>query len=447
MESKACSAPTLKPKSVSHACYNWLKVLHKSQLLAAQTVGQVLAGRNLNQVLEAIWRKHPQLTAQQRSITQDLSYGALRHLGQLQALLGTLIERPLDDDNVRHLLLVTLYQLQYGKTSQYAVVDHAVSATGHLGKPWAKGLVNAVLRNFLRRRESLLAGLAKNETTVYSYPRWWIAKLKQQYPDNWQAMLNAGNQHPPMTLRINCRRTNIADYLQTLAEAGIKAQAAGYSGVILAQPLPVEKVPGFARGIVSVQDYGAQFAAPLLDLHDGMRVLDACCAPGGKTGHVLELSDVAMVAVDSDADRLDRTRSNLDRLGLQAELLQGDAAQPSSWWNGTPFDRILADVPCSASGIVRRHVDIKWLRREQDIAKFATAQVAILRALWHMLANGGKLLYVTCSVFAEENQRQIDTFMNEQDNARQLPLPGMCGNQLLPCEEHDGFFYALLEKI
>lgn len=420
--------------------------MHKAQLLAAQAIGQVLAGRNLNQTLEAIWRKHPQLTAQQRSITQDLSYGALRHLGQLQALLSALIERPLIDDGVRCLLLAALYQLEYGKTSQYAVVDHAVSAAGHFGKPWAKGLVNAVLRNFLRRRETLLSNLAEDESAAYSYPQWWITKLKLQYPDNWQAILRAGNQHPPLTLRINRRQTSLADFLQTLVEAGIEARPMGDSGIILTQPLPVEKVPGFAQGLVSVQDYGAQLAAPLLDMHDGMRILDACCAPGGKTGHVLELSEVTMLAVDSDADRLDRTRSNLDRLGLKAALLQGDAANPAVWWDGIAFDRILADVPCSASGIVRRHVDIKWLRRESDIIKFATKQATILRALWHLLANGGKLLYVTCSVFAEENQRQIDTFLNEQDNVRQLPLAGLCGSQLLPCEEHDGFFYALLEK-
>ncbi|TSA48971.1 MAG: 16S rRNA (cytosine(967)-C(5))-methyltransferase RsmB, partial [Nitrosomonadales bacterium] len=202
-----------------------------------------------------------------------------------------------------------------------------------------------------------------------------------------------------------------------------------------------------AEGLVSVQDAGAQYAAPLLDAHDGMRVLDACCAPGGKTGHVLELADVAMTALDSDADRLIRTRSNLVRLGLAATLLPGDAANPHGWWDGQAFDRILADVPCSASDIVRRHVDIKWLRRERDIASFATQQAAILRGLWHVLAIGGRLLYVTCSVFSEENQQQIDAFVNEQKNARQLPLSGISSAQLLPCEEHDGFFYALLEKI
>lgn len=421
--------------------------MHKAQQLAAQAVGQVLAGRNLTQALEEIWRAHPELSPQQHSITQDLSYGALRHYGRLQALLAALVERPLDDDRVRCLLLVALYQLEYSKASHYAVVDHAVSAAAHLKKSWAKGLVNAVLRNFLRRREALLASLAGNETAVYSYPQWWIAKLKLQYPDHWQAVLEAGNRHPPMTLRVNRRRTDPAAYLQTLAQAGIAARSIGASAVMLTQPLPVDKLPGFAEGLVSVQDAGAQYAAPLLDAHDGMRVLDACCAPGGKTGHVLELADVAMTALDSDADRLIRTRSNLVRLGLAATLLPGDAANPHGWWDGQAFDRILADVPCSASDIVRRHVDIKWLRRERDIASFATQQAAILRGLWHVLAIGGRLLYVTCSVFSEENQQQIDAFVNEQKNARQLPLSGISSAQLLPCEEHDGFFYALLEKI
>jgi 16S rRNA (cytosine967-C5)-methyltransferase len=215
---------------------------------------------------------------------------------------------------------------------------------------------------------------------------------------------------------------------------------------MLAQPLPVDQLTGFTEGLVSVQDAGAQYAAPLLDVHDGMRVLDACCAPGGKTGHLLELADVCMVAVDSATQRLDRTRSNLDRLGLSATLLSGDSAQPSDWWDGKPFDRILADVPCTASGIVRRHVDIKWLRRETDISSFVLQQAAILRGLWQTLANGGKLLYVTCSVFPEENQQQIDAFLQEQKDARQLPLAGLGSGQLLPCEEHDGFFYALLEK-
>ncbi len=422
--------------------------MDKSQLLAAQTLGQVLAGHNLTQTLEGVWKLHPQLTPQQRGITQDLSYGALRHLGRLQAFLGQLLTRKLDDERVRHLLLVSLYQLEFSKTSPYAVVDHAVKAAGQFRKPWAKGLVNAVLRNFLRRREALETALADNESARYSYPGWWIAKLRQQYPQAWEPMLDAGNQRPPMTLRVNRRRTSVPAYLEALKQGGIEARALGHDAVVLAQPVGVDKLPGFGEGDVSVQDFGAQYAALLLDVRDGMQVLDACCAPGGKTGHILEVADVAMTAVDSDADRITRTRSNLVRLGLQADLRIGDAANPFGWWDGEgKFDRILADVPCSASGIVRRHVDIKWLRREADLRIFATQQAAILRGLWPLLAIGGKLLYATCSVFVEENQQQIDRFLQEQAGARQLPLGILDHGQLLPCSEHDGFFYALLEKV
>jgi 16S rRNA (cytosine967-C5)-methyltransferase len=420
--------------------------LDKSQQLAAQAIGRVLAGHNLTQALDELWRTHPELTPQQRAATQDMSYGVLRHYGRLQALLQPLLARPLDDERVHCLLLAAMYQLEHSKASEYAVVDHAVKAAGRLKKPWAKGLVNAVLRNFLRRREALLQAAGHDEVALYSYPQWWINKLKQQYPAAWQVVLEAGNRHPPMTLRVNRKQCDVAGYLATLTEAGIGARHLGGDAVMLDQPLPVDKLPGFAAGAASVQDYGAQFAAGLLDVRDGMRVLDACCAPGGKTGHVLETAAVAMIAVDSDAERLARTRSNLDRLGLAAQLVVGDSGRVEDWWDGQPFDRILADVPCSASGIVRRHVDIKWLRREADIDSFTRQQHQILRGLWRTLANGGKLLYVTCSIFIEENQRQIDAFLAEQTDARQLPLTGMRDGQLLPCADHDGFFYALLQK-
>jgi 16S rRNA (cytosine967-C5)-methyltransferase len=421
--------------------------LDKSQQLASQAIGQVLGGRNLTQALDQLWREHSQLTPQQRATVQDLSYGTLRHYGRLNAILNQLIEKRLEDEAVRCLLLAGLYQLEYGKASAYAVVDHAVKAAVRMKKPWAKGLVNAVLRNFLRRREALIADLGRDEQATYSYPQWWIAKLKQQYPECWESILDAGNVHPPLTLRINRRRGSAEGYLHKLESAGIAAQALGSTAVMLAQPVSVEKLPGFMDGDVSVQDYGAQFAAQLLDLQDGMRVLDACCAPGGKTGHALEVADVAMTAIDSEEARLARTRSNLDRLGFSAELIVGDSGDPSAWWDGQLFDRILADVPCSASGIVRRHVDIKWLRREADIASFTSQQSRILRGLWRTLANGGKLLYVTCSIFLEENQRQIDAFLAEQADARQLPLDGLRDGQLLPCADHDGFFYALLQKV
>jgi 16S rRNA (cytosine967-C5)-methyltransferase len=276
-----------------------------------------------------------------------------------------------------------------------------------------------------------------------------------QYPDHWQSMLQTGNTHPPMTLRVNTQKISIADYMQLLTRQDIEATHIGGQAVTLTRPQPVEKIPGFTDGIVSVQDYGAQLAAYLLDLKPDFKVLDACCAPGGKTGHVLELANVALTSLDSDEARLQRVQSNLDRLAFSANLVVGDASS-TSWWDGQSFDRILADVPCTASGIVRRHVDIKWLRREADIASFAAQQAKILPSLWQMLAKGGKLLYVTCSVFNEENQAQVDKFLLNNTDATQLPfeLPEnhpqssitQLNGQLIPSTAHDGFYYALLQK-
>jgi 16S rRNA (cytosine967-C5)-methyltransferase len=316
-------------------------------------------------------------------------------------------------------------------------------------------LVNGVLRNFLRQKETLSLAVNKSEVSTYSYPQWWINKLKNQYPVHWQAMLEAGNLHPPMTIRVNPQKITVDDYLQLLSRQSIETHHLGGSALILAKPVSVEKIDGFSEGVVSVQDYGAQLAAHLLDSKSGMRVLDACCAPGGKTGHILELAEVKLTALDSDATRLQRVQSNLDRLKLQANVRVGDAAA-TDWWDGVPFERILADVPCTASGIVRRHVDIKWLRRESDVAFFAKQQAKILENLWQMLAKGGKLLYATCSVFNEENQLQVDAFLKKYPEAKQLPfeLPASCppnsftqlNGQLIPTTAHDGFFYALLQK-
>jgi len=444
--------------------------LNVSQLVAAEAIQQVFSGRNLNIALEAALRNHPVATPQQRAVAQDLSYGTLRFYGEIQALLTQLLEKPLQDERLRCLLLVAVYQLQHDKAASHTVVDQAVKAASQFKHPWAKGLVNGVLRNFLRQQDSLLQTISDNEVATYSYPKWWISKLKLQYPQAWQAMLEVGNIHPPMSLRVNQRHMSVREYQQKLDEQGIASCHPGSSALILDKALPVDKIPGFYDGDVSVQDYGAQLAAELLDLHHGQRVLDACCAPGGKTGHILEKADVSLTAMDSDATRLRRTEENLQRLKLQARLVVGDAAS-NDWWDGVPFDRILADVPCTASGIVRRHVDIKWLRREADIGSFTRQQAAILPSLWRLLAKGGKLLYVTCSVFHEENQRQVEKFLSAQADAEQLPLanlksatPGIAisetvawdtatrdiatgkHGQLLPSAQHDGFFYALLQK-
>lgn len=416
------------------------------QQVAAQVVSQVLAGHNLNQVLDATLRAQSALTIQQRAAIQDFSYGTLRYYGRLQAQLDALMQKPLTDQRVRFLLLVALYQLNYDRASDFTVVNQAVEAARKIKKPWAAGLVNGVLRNFLRQKSALEQQLDNDEVARYSYPQWWINKIKQAYPAGWQAILEAGNQHPPMTLRVNRRLGTSADYCQALVAAEVSVRTHTETAITLDKPVPVQQLPGFEQGRVSVQDAGAQHAARLLDVADGMRVLDACCAPGGKTGHLLELADLNLLGLDADADRLKRVKQNLQRLGLHAELRVGDAAKPAEWWDGQSFDRILADVPCSASGVVRRHVDIKWLRRESDIALFAAQQTEILQALWQLLAKGGKLLYATCSIFHEENQQQIDQFLKQQPDAKQLSLAIPENGQFLPCADYDGFFYALLQK-
>jgi 16S rRNA (cytosine967-C5)-methyltransferase len=426
--------------------------VHISQQIAAEAIGQVFAGRNLGVVLESLFARYSNITPQQRAVAQDLSYGTLRFYGAIEALLDQLLQKPLEDAKLQCLLLVAIYQLQYDKAASHTVVDQAVKAASQSKKTWAKGLVNGVLRNFLRQQPELVANLKDNEFATYSYPAWWVTKLKYQYPDNWQSMLEAGNQHPPMTLRVNQRQISVADFVSKLEAEGIVSQALGANAVTLDKPIPVDRIPGFSAGEASVQDYAAQVAGYALDLKDGQRVLDACCAPGGKTGQILELADVDLVAVDNDVTRIALTQSNIERLKLKATLLVGDAANSVDWWDGKPFDRILADVPCTAAGIVRRHVDIKWLRREADIASFTKQQAQILPSLWQVLAKGGKLLYVTCSVFQEENQRQIDSFLKLHADAEQLPLDqplaGLILNngQLLPSAQHDGLFYALLQK-
>ena len=419
---------------------------------ASQVVGQVLAGRNLNQALSEYFHTHTALSSQQRAITQDLSYGTLRFYGQLAQVLEQLLHKPLQDTQLRCLLLVALFQLQYSKSAPHAVVDHAVRAMRKRHAA-AGGLVNAVLRNFLRQRDTLLAQTMQNEEGRYAYPQWWIDALKQQYASAAPAILLIGNTHPPMTLRVNCRRISTQDYLTLLAQNDIVARIIGSQAIQLERPQAVDKLPGFRDGLASVQDAGAQHAAHLLDVHDGMRVLDACAAPGGKSTHILELAQVELLALDKDVQRLQRVQENMRRLQLHAQLLCGDAAQPEAWWDGRAFQRILADVPCSASGVVRRHPDIKWLRRAQDIEGFAQQQQQMLDALWRLLARDGKLLYTTCSVFARENQQVINEFLRQHEDAvwvrdaiQDISLPNLSEGQLLPDDQHDGFYFALLYK-
>jgi 16S rRNA (cytosine967-C5)-methyltransferase len=418
-----------------------------TQQAASQVVCQVLGGRNLNQVMNAFLQGAPEFTPQQRGGLQDLSYGTLRFYGQLRGVLDQLLHQPLQDERVRCLLLVALYQLQYSKAAPYAVVDHAVRAAQKINIKTG-GLVNAVLRNFQRKREVLLEVAAQTEEGRYSYPQWWIDALKAQYGARAEAILLSGNRHPPMTLRVNRRRTSPADYLALLAQHDIQASIIEPDGLLLAHPVHVDKLPGFFDGLVSVQDAGAQYAAHLLDVHDGMRVLDACAAPGGKSAHLLELAQIDLLALDKDESRLERVHENMRRLHLDAHVQCGDAAKPADWWDGRLFQRILADVPCSASGVVRRHPDIKWLRRPADIDGFAQQQLHILGELWRLLDRDGKLLYTTCSIFARENRQVITEFLQQHDDASLVPLsaPDLNEGQLLPDERHDGFFYVLLHK-
>jgi len=407
---------------------------------ASRAVARVLGGASLTAALEKDVR------GASRPAVQDLAYGTLRDYGAPEAILAALARKPIPDRAVRALLLCALHALRHERRAPHTVVDEAVTACAEIGHGAARGFVNALLRNYLRRREGLEAEARGSEAARCGYPSWWIERVRRAYPTTWEAALAAGNTHPAMTLRVNRRKLSVDAYLAKLTALGVDARRAGEFAVRLSQPRGVEALPGFAEGEISVQDAGAQLAAPLLDVRGGMRVLDACAAPGGKTAHVLELADVELLALDRDAERVPRIGATLERLGLAAQIRTADAGDPDSWWDGKPFDRILLDVPCSASGVVRRHPDIKWLRREADLAGFAREQSRLLAALWRVLAPGGKLLYATCSVFPEENGAVVDAFLARRPDARRPPLPDLRDGQLLPDGEHDGFFYALLEK-
>ncbi|MBV1775719.1 16S rRNA (cytosine(967)-C(5))-methyltransferase RsmB [Burkholderiaceae bacterium DAT-1] len=422
--------------------------MYKTQKIAGETVAAVLAGRNLTDTLNTVWRKEAGLEARHRGAIQDISYGTLRRYGEISFMLKQLIQRQDIEAPIHALLAISTYQLAWGRSAPHAIVDYAVKVASHINGGRAKGLVNGVLRNFLRRKDELMQAAHANPHAHWNHPEWWIAAMQRAWPDHWEQVLTANNSRPPMTLRVNLRKNSREAYLDALKAADIAAEGIGTQGIRLKQPVSVDQLPGFFEGLCSVQDAGAQWAAPLLNPAPGSRVLDACCAPGGKTGHLLEYADVAVTALDVDVQRLNRVRENLDRLGVSAKVVQGDAANPSQWWDGQPFDHILADVPCSATGVTRRHPDIKWLRRPDDFAQFATQQSSMLDALWGCLKPGGTLLYVTCSVFPEENAQQIEAFLSRTRNARQISLSTSLPNngQLLPDLQQDGFYYALLAK-
>lgn len=414
--------------------------MHRIQELAANVLERIEQGRTLTDAL-AHAQRSTDLSASERGALQDICYGSLRQLGTLRFILRKLIAKPLPVLEIERLLLVALYQLLFTRAAEYAVVDQAVESAGRLSHGKFKGLVNGVLRNAQRQRDELLAAAQRDNEARYNHPRWWIQRLRAAYPTQWAEVLDASNLHPPMTLRINARTGSAEMYVARLAAAGMGARALDAQAVRLEVPCNVRELPGFAEGHVSVQDWGAQQAARWLDVQPGMRVLDACAAPGGKTGHLLELADIQLTALDVDALRLKRVQENLDRLGLSATLQAADAANLETWWDGQPFDRILADVPCSASGVVRRHPDIKWLRRATDFAALGRQQGALSDALWQTLAAGGQMLYATCSIMPEENRQQVDAFLSRHTDARLLQ-----DQQLLPTADQDGFYYALLGK-
>ncbi|MGH8679163.1 MAG: 16S rRNA (cytosine(967)-C(5))-methyltransferase RsmB, partial [Burkholderiales bacterium] len=360
--------------------------------------------------------------------------------------LARLASRPPQDRSLAPLLWVALHQLEHTPAAHYAVVDHAVDCAGSIGGKAVKRFANAVLRGYLRSRSEIQAAAKRDDEARFSYPRWWIEKAQSELGPAAAAVLDSGNLHPPLTLRVNLRKTSVEDYVAQLRGHALDARVCGVQAVRVEKPVPVDELPGFRDGLVSVQDAGAQRSAPLLELAAGQHVVDACSAPGGKASHILELADVDLTALDSDALRLQRVVQNFSRLGVSGRVIHADAADLDAWWDGKPVDRVLLDAPCSASGVVRRHPDIKWLRRPADIARFCAQQERLLEALWKVLARGGKLLYVTCSIFREENQTQIGGFLSRHADARHLVgAPGIDG-LLLPTEEHDGFFHALFEK-
>ena len=422
---------------------------------AASVVSAVRGGQSGTAALAAV-------DAALRPGAQALAFQALRQLGRAEALRRVLAARPPPPQ--ADALLCTALALCWREAEApyevFTLVDQAVEAAKRsAGAQGQASFINACLRRFLRERGALVAATDANPEARWNHPRWWIERLKKDHPEHWERILAANNSQAPMTLRVNPRRSTRAQYLRDLDAAGIAATPVGDDGVVLERPRPVHEVPGFDAGVVSVQDAAAQLAAPLLlrELQPaaGLRVLDACAAPGGKTAHLLELADAQVTALDIDPVRCERIRDNLRRQGLQAQVVAGDARQPQEWWDGVPFDAILLDAPCTASGIVRRHPDVRWLRRESDIAQLAGVQARLLAVLWPLLRPGGRLLYCTCSVFRAEGEGQVQTFLAHNKEAVLRPAPG----HLLPQSgakadavpdnlegDHDGFFYALLEK-
>jgi len=428
--------------------------------VAAQVIEQVLVkSRYLDTALTEAQARLPREQAREAALIQEMAYGTLRWFHQLDAIARQFLAKPLKpkDQDVHALLLLGLYQLRHMRTATHAAVTETVEAAEALKKPWAKNLLNACLRAYLREPEQADAAVAGDVSVKYSYPVWLVREIRQHYPENWEAILGASNERPPMALRVNLQKNTRAQYRARLSAAGLAAQPADIadSAVVLETPVPVTDLPGFAQGEVSVQDVAAQMAAILLEAKAGERVLDACAAPGGKTGHILERTPglAELVALDQNPERVALIAQNLARLGLSAQTLTADAGVPADWWDGRVFDRILLDAPCSATGVIRRHPDIKVRRKPDDLQKLVETQARLLDRLWPLLKPGGKLLYVTCSILPAENENQMQAFVAHHTDAAAslLPLsaglPRAIGRQILPGEQGmDGFYYACIDK-
>ena len=421
----------------------------------ARVVSAVRGGASGTAAIDAV-------EAELRSGVQALAFQVWRNLGRAQALCALLASKkpPPAADALLCVALALAWDDAQAPYDAFTLVNQAVEAAKRQQETKAQAnFMNACLRRFLREKDALVAATQHDLVAVWNHPSWWIARLKAERPAQWTALLTSANRHAPMTLRLNQRQTTVAAYLPLLEQAGLQGMHRSAHIVELGQAVPVQTVPGFAQGVVSVQDAAAQVAAPLLlegyAAPGPWRILDACAAPGGKTGHLLEMANAEVIALEVDARRVQRIQSNAQRLGLTPQVVTADASTPDAWWDGKPFDLILLDAPCTASGIVRRHPDIRWLRRESDVAQLAAIQKRILQALWPLVRPGGRLLYCTCSLFVAEGQGQAQAFLANNTDAQLLPSPG----HLLPQSEvtagvvpdnplgdHDGFFYALFEK-
>lgn len=428
------------------------------RLAAATAVTRVVSGESLSQVLPDLQETLPK---KDQALLAELCYGTLRYYFRLSAWLNKLVDKPLKkkEQVVHSLILVGLYQLFYTRIPAHAAIGETVQVTRSMGKAWARGLVNGVLRNAQRNSDEL-ACLDEQDSEHFdeicatAHPAWLIGKLKKGWPEHWQEILKANNRQPPMTLRVNEKHLSRDRYLKKLLDHCIQASPSTTApqAITLAKPVPVDQLPGFSEGWVSVQDESAQLAGVLINAKPGERILDACCAPGGKTCHLLELNDdIKLDALDVDKKRLARVQENLDRIGLSARLMHGDGTQAEQWWDQQLYDHILLDAPCSATGVIRRHPDIKLLRQPEDIDALARLQQRIFNTMWTLLKPGGTILYATCSVMPAENSKQVEAFLSSHPDACLQTIEGHWGHdtgfgrQIFP-GSGDGFFYSLIKK-